>query len=161
MLQYIHQQTRLARQAQHQGCCVSSSRSPRAVIIRASAVATGSSHTIITGDIGGTNARLGLWKCDGSSNVEVYSEVYPTTQFTTFEDCLQAFLDEAEVRGSAVEAAALAVAGAVENNRCPMTNTNWVIDGRSIQQQFKFQTQGKDLLPPPAPACQLLHGVAS
>eukprot|EP00775_Hariotina_reticulata_P002657 gene2657-2956_t len=65
---------------------------------------------IVNWDIGGTNARLGLWKCDGNSNVEVYSEVYPTTQFTTFEDCLQAFLDEAEVRGSAVEAAALAVA---------------------------------------------------
>jgi glucokinase len=55
--------------------------------------------------------------------------------------CLQAFLDESEVRSSAagVRAAALAVAGAVENNRCPMTNTNWVIDGKQLQQQFKFR----------------------
>lgn len=54
---------------------------------------------------------------------------------------LQAFLDESEVRSSAaaVRAAALAVAGAVENNRCPMTNTNWVIDGKQLQQQFKFR----------------------
>jgi hypothetical protein len=151
MLQQINQ-PRFTRQAQHRHCCVSSIRSTRALNIRASAVATSSAHTIITGDIGGTNARLGLWKCDGSSNVEVYSEVYPTTEFPTFEECLQAFLDEPEVRGSAVEAAALAVAGAVENNRCPMTNTNWVIDGRSIQQQFKFQTQGAS---PASSACPL------
>jgi hypothetical protein len=54
---------------------------------------------------------------------------------------LQAFLDESEVRGSAAEvrAAALAVAGAVENNRCPMTNISWVIDGKQLQQQFKFR----------------------
>jgi glucokinase len=39
-----------------------------------------------------------------------------------------------------VEAAALAVAGAVENNRCPMTNITWVIDGRQLQQQFGFTT---------------------
>lgn len=45
-----------------------------------------------------------------------------------------------QVRGSQVEAAALAVAGAVENNRCPMTNITWVIDGKSLQQQFKFKT---------------------
>jgi hypothetical protein len=32
----------------------------RAVRARAEAAGT---HTIITGDIGGTNARLGLWKC--------------------------------------------------------------------------------------------------
>jgi hypothetical protein len=30
--------------------------------VRARAEAAGT-HTIITGDIGGTNARLGLWKC--------------------------------------------------------------------------------------------------
>lgn len=34
----------------------------------------------------------------------------------------------------------MAVAGAVENNRCPMTNITWVIDGKQLQQQFKFQT---------------------
>lgn len=56
-------------------------------------------HTIITGDIGGTNARLGLWKCaPGGKNVEVYSETYSTSTFPTFEECLQAFLDESEVR---------------------------------------------------------------
>lgn len=98
-------------------------------------------HTVLTGDIGGTNARLGLWKCGpGDKNTEVYSETYPTSQFTSFEDCLQAFLDEKPVRGSKVNAAAMAVAGAVENNRCPMTNITWVIDGKVLQQQFGFKT---------------------
>eukprot|EP00879_Flechtneria_rotunda_P001740 GHRR01001903.1.p1 GENE.GHRR01001903.1~~GHRR01001903.1.p1 ORF type:complete len:392 (+),score=87.56 GHRR01001903.1:271-1446(+) len=115
-----------------------------AVAVRAESV--GKTHTIITGDIGGTNARLGLWQCtdavDGQAaqHTELYSETYPTSQFLTFEDCLQAFLDESEVRGAKVEAAALAVAGAVENNRCPMTNISWVIDGRQLEQQFGFRT---------------------
>lgn len=112
--------------------------------VRADAAST--VHSIITGDIGGTNARLGLWKCTDFGldskphHKEVYSETYPTSQFATFEECLQAFLDESAVRGTHVEAAALAVAGAVENNRCPMTNTNWVIDGRQIRKQFGFKT---------------------
>lgn len=111
------------------------------VTVRARADTDGRTRTIVTGDIGGTNARLGLWKCGpGNSNTEVYSETYPTSQFLIFEECMQAFLDESEVRGSKVDAAALAVAGAVENNRCPMTNISWVIDGKVLQQQFGFKT---------------------
>eukprot|EP00878_Enallax_costatus_P011046 GHUV01011537.1.p1 GENE.GHUV01011537.1~~GHUV01011537.1.p1 ORF type:complete len:219 (+),score=28.03 GHUV01011537.1:146-802(+) len=113
----------------------------RVVAVRARAHAAGPTHTVLTGDIGGTNARLGLWECGpGDKNTEVYSETYPTSQFPTFEECLQAFLDEKPVRGAKVEAAAMAVAGAVENNRCPMTNITWVIDGKVLQQQFGFKT---------------------
>jgi glucokinase len=54
--------------------------------------------------------------------------------------CPPACLVHLQVRGSQVEAAALAVAGAVENNRCPMTNITWVIDGKQLQQQFQFKT---------------------
>ncbi|KAF6250891.1 glucokinase [Scenedesmus sp. NREL 46B-D3] len=115
-------------------------------IVRALSL-SGATHSIITGDIGGTNARLGLWQCidagpgNSAQQTEVYSETYPTSAFVTFEDCLQAFLDESEVRSSAaaIKAAALAVAGAVENNRCPMTNISWVIDGKQLQQRFNFQ----------------------
>lgn len=126
---------RAARVAVHSKC------RDRAVAVRARADATSREYTIVTGDIGGTNARLGLWKCTpGGDSTEIYSETYPTSQFPTFEECLQAFLDERDVRGAKVEAAALAVAGAVENNRCPMTNISWVIDGKVLQQQFGFKT---------------------
>jgi glucokinase len=37
------------------------------------------------------------------------------------------------------QAAALAVAGAVENNRCPMTNIAWVIDGPQLKRRFGFE----------------------
>ncbi|KAF8057125.1 glk [Scenedesmus sp. PABB004] len=129
-------------------------RCPRPAVLARRGVAAASTarpttFSIITGDIGGTNARLSLWKCEeggggggagGAQQAEVFSETYATTAFPTFEDCLQAFLDESEVRGAGVQAAALAVAGAVENNRCPMTNTSWVIDGRQLGAQFKFRT---------------------
>ena len=36
-------------------------------------------------------------------------------------------------------AAALAVAGAVERNRCPMTNISWVIDGDALGRRFGFE----------------------
>jgi glucokinase len=67
-------------------------------------------------------------------------QTYPTSQYESFETCLSDFLDNPEVKKVApVRAASLAVAGAVENNRCRMTNIDWVIDGTDIQRRFGFK----------------------
>lgn len=97
---------------------------------------------VITGDIGGTNARLSIWLCDpgNTQHDEIYAETYPTSQYESFETCLSDFLDNPAVKKVApVRAASLAVAGAVENNRCRMTNIDWVIDGTDIQRRFGFK----------------------
>lgn len=95
---------------------------------------------MVTGDIGGTNARLSVWQTDGAgTHEEIFRETYPTSSFAGFEEAMESFLESNELRGIAPEAAALAVAGAVENNRCPMTNISWVIDGPRLQGRFGFK----------------------
>lgn len=37
------------------------------------------------------------------------------------------------------QGASLAIAGAVEDNKCAMTNLSWLIDGPSLQQHFGFK----------------------
>ncbi|KAI8474260.1 MAG: glucokinase [Monoraphidium minutum] len=100
---------------------------------------------VVTGDIGGTNARLSVWRTEaGGRHQEIFRETYPTSQFTAFEEAMESFLESNELNGVTPQAAALAVAGAVENNRCPMTNISWVIDGAQLKRRFGF----KPPLPP-------------
>ena len=68
-------------------------------------------------------------------------QTYPTSQYDTFDTCIAAFLDDPEVREhrQTIKAAALAVAGAVNDNRCRMTNIDWVIDGKSLEQNLGFK----------------------
>ncbi len=52
---------------------------------------------------------------------------------------MEYFLNLREAQGYQPQAAALAVAGAVEDNAVPMTNISWVIDGNSLEAQFGFK----------------------
>jgi glucokinase len=98
---------------------------------------------VVVGDIGGTNARLSLWRCDRARNrhEEVFTRVYPVSSHAKFESAYEAFQREPEVvaAGGNARAAALAVAGAVANNRCQMTNTPWVIDGEALTRELGYR----------------------
>ena len=62
-------------------------------------------------------------------------QVYPTKDYATFEDALDAFYAEPVVRKDAPQSAALAVAGPVSDNRCKMTNLSWLIDGHDLSRR--------------------------
>ncbi len=49
------------------------------------------------------------------------------------------FLAESRKAGAPPSAAALAVAGAVEDNRCAMTNISWVVDGDTLAGHYGFK----------------------
>lgn len=63
-------------------------------------------------------------------------QTYPTNKFATFDEVVAAFLKEEKVAPHPPQAAALAVAGAVVDNRCAMTNTSWILDGPGLQQHY-------------------------
>ncbi len=63
-------------------------------------------------------------------------QVYPTSGYPTFSDVFGEFLAEPAVREAAPHAAALAIAGAVNNNKCEMTNVKWLVDGDELQSKF-------------------------
>jgi len=96
---------------------------------------------VLVGDIGGTNARLSLWETKGGKDAtEVHAKSYETKSSPTFDNVVESFLNEGEVSKNRPEAASLAIAGAVVNNTCNMTNCPWVIDGPGLEKQFGFKT---------------------
>lgn len=106
----------------------------------ATASARAQASLVLVGDVGGTNARLSLWDTKGGKDAaEIYAKTYPTSSHATFELVMAAFLGEPAVASSKPQAASLAIAGPVEDNRCTMTNLSWVIDGPALQQQFGFK----------------------
>ena len=60
------------------------------------------------------------------------AQVYPTKDYESFEDALQALYSEEMVRAHPPRSAALACAGPVIDNRCQMTNLTWLIDGHEL-----------------------------
>jgi glucokinase len=88
------------------------------------------SELVLLGDIGATNARLGLLKDGELGPVEWMA----AAEYAQFSDAVEAFLVK---RGRPAAAGAiLAVAGPVEANRAHMTNRGWVIDGAELCKQF-------------------------
>lgn len=86
-------------------------------------------------DIGGTNARFALVE-DGAVGPVTYVKVadFPTVRDAVADVLVRRGLTEP------VRTAVLGVAGPVENNRCVMTNSPWIIDGAEMQQAFAINT---------------------
>jgi len=84
---------------------------------------------ILAADIGGTNARLGLFELDGATLRNVTSRRYPSRGHASLEEIVERFLAEV---GRPVEAACFAVAGPVSEGRVVLTNLGWTIDARRL-----------------------------
>eukprot|EP00798_Chlamydomonas_sp_ICE-L_P029122 gene29122-32340_t len=110
----------------------------RSVVASPRAKSTTGDAVVVVGDIGGTNARLSVWMT-GSETTEIFSKTYPTANHPTFECVMDELLAEPAVQAHKPQAAALAIAGAVEDNYCSMTNLDWVVDGAALQKKFGFR----------------------
>lgn len=109
-------------------------------------MASPKAHRLLAGDIGGTNARLVLYEAPpGSVDVAtdfvrhrvVAQMYYKNNEFQSFTEVLCAFTSLPEVAAARIDAACLATAGPVADNRINFTNREgWIIDGRSIREEF-------------------------
>jgi glucokinase len=91
---------------------------------------------VLMGDIGATNARFA--SLTGGHLGEVHtSEV---ARFASFEELLKHAL-EYHFPSCAFTNALLALAGPIENGRCVLTNTSWVVDPRDLKSSFGFDVQ--------------------
>lgn len=63
---------------------------------------------------------------------EFCEQIFPTRDFPTFPDALQAVAQEEVFQSNTPSAAAFACAGPVANNKCDMTNLDWTIDGNYL-----------------------------
>ncbi|MEE3369805.1 MAG: glucokinase [Planctomycetota bacterium] len=84
---------------------------------------------ILAGDIGGTNARLGLFTSQEGALAAVTTHQYPTQDFESLEKIVTCFLNE---YGDEITCACFGVAGPVIGGRSQGVNMAWPVDGTSL-----------------------------
>ncbi len=92
-------------------------------------------HQVLLADIGGTNARFAVLD-DGTVSVLTHLSV---SDHASFHGALHTYLKSLTEPGR-IGAAVLAVAGPVQNGRCVMTNSSWVIDEAEMCSAYGFST---------------------
>lgn len=89
---------------------------------------------VLLADIGGTNVRFALMDHGEIGPIEHMK----VADFSGASDAIAAVLSRQGRRLPA--AAVLGVAGPVENNRCVITNSRWIVDESHLQQMFGFRS---------------------
>ncbi|MBI5322428.1 glucokinase [Bradyrhizobium sp.] len=89
--------------------------------------------SILLGDIGGTNARFAVLNRGTIGPVEQIR----VAGCSGATEAIRRFLG-ARAESKPVKQAVLALAGTVENNRCEMTNSGWIVDVPMLQGAFDF-----------------------
>jgi glucokinase len=85
-------------------------------------------NPVLLADIGGTNARFAIL-ADGAVGPVTHMAV---SDYESFEAALGAYLGNVADAGS-IRSAILAASGTVRNNRCALTNNDWVIDAADLR----------------------------
>ena len=88
---------------------------------------------VLLADIGGTNARFALM----DRGVIGAIEHMKVSEFPSSVDAVTAYLARHQAGGHP-RAAVMDVAGPIENNRCVLTNSHWIIDGAELAGKFGF-----------------------
>jgi glucokinase len=93
---------------------------------------------ILAGDIGGTNTRLRLEQQVPEKWITLETRSYPSREFHHLTPIIQKFL--AECGHGSLQAACLAIAGPVKDDRVHVTNLDWTLDARQMEQDLDIPT---------------------
>ena len=106
---------------------------------------------VLCGDLGGTNSRLELFRVEDprgldASALHQVGKIQPLSKCTykndniegDFTDLLHRFLRDSNLPLFELVAGCLAVAGPVSKDRVVFTNLCWVIDARSLEDEFEM-----------------------
>lgn len=91
---------------------------------------------LLAGDIGASKTSLALYDPATGPLAPMVATTVPNASAPSLEDIIENFLQGQQVRP---QFACLGVAGPVIDNRVRMTNLNWTVDGRVLQQQFGLE----------------------
>jgi len=87
-------------------------------------------HTLLVGDVGGTNARFAIARMvDGQIALD-HHESFPAEQYPTFLKGVAAFIDGCEVKPTG---GVIAVAGPVDDGAIDLTNSPWAVSETELQ----------------------------
>jgi glucokinase len=90
---------------------------------------------LLAGDVGGTKTLLGLFERSLPRPRPIATHAYPTSEFASFTEILDAFARDVQ-QPFAVDAAAVGVAGPVVDNRARLTNIVWDISAAAVTARF-------------------------
>jgi glucokinase len=85
----------------------------------------------LAGDLGGTKTLLGLFERGDRRPRPVASHAYPTQEFASFTEILDAFASDVG-QTTPIEAAVIGVAGPVVGQRARLTNVRWDVTADEI-----------------------------
>jgi len=95
-----------------------------------------SAETILVGDVGGTNVRLGLAHRAANGKICVeHIRKLPNDDYNNFAAAISDY--QADLK-TMPRRAAFALAGAVDEGRVTLTNRNWTISEKNLQEKFGF-----------------------
>ncbi len=94
------------------------------------------SKVVLAGDIGGTNARFGLFIAGDGRPEAIETATYPSASLSSFDQGLRRFLDD---HSANVSSACFGVAGPVIGGICNLTNLPWVVSQEAIKYQFQIE----------------------
>jgi glucokinase len=90
---------------------------------------------LLAGDVGGTKTLLGLFERSLPRPRPIATHAYPTSEFASFTEILDAFARDVQ-QPFAVDAAAVGVAGPVVDNRARLTKIVWDISAAAVTARF-------------------------
>ncbi len=91
------------------------------------------SKVILTGDIGGTHSRIGIYRIAPNHSYQSIKErIFPSKQYRGLEEMLQEVLKGC----GRLDGACLGVAAPIVGNRVKLTNLPWVIDQKKLQKRL-------------------------
>ena len=91
---------------------------------------------ILAGDIGGTNARLGLFEPVGPRPRRLAIQVFTTLDFPDLPSMIAAFLDAGSIDRATIDRASVGVAGPVVDDTATLTHVPWRVEGREVAKAF-------------------------
>lgn len=94
------------------------------------------SNVVFAGDIGGTNARFGLFVPGEGCPQSLATATYPSRSLSSLEEGVDRFLREHPAK---ISTACFGVAGPVVNGVCNVTNLPWVVSEELIRFRFRFE----------------------
>jgi glucokinase len=89
---------------------------------------------VLAGDIGGTNSRLAICEVDGAQVQRVIEAVYPSPQYTSLHDIVQAFMTTHPMQ---VEGTCLGIPGPIRGRRAITTNLPWEVDADALERTLE------------------------
>ena len=84
---------------------------------------------VLAGDIGGTNARLGIFSVERDRYESEVSEIFPSREHASLAEIVEAFMGR---HGVKCRTACFGVPGPVKDGRAEITNLPWVVEAEKL-----------------------------